>query len=329
MIESITFEDGMDLKQLRAFLTVAETGNMTRAAQRLHLVQPAVSRQVALLEQDLGVSLFLRHAQGMALTAEGQALIDPARRALHELEKARAQLAPAGASPSGVVDVALLPSTCDVLSARLVQALSVAHPGIRVRISSGYAGVLQKWLEAGEVDVAMLYDAPRAAPISVQRLLEERLWVIGRPEDGLRASRPMRLSTLVKRRLILPSRPHGLRSLLEHACALKGLELNVVAETNAMSVQRRLVIAGYGLTVLPTIAVSEDIVRGVLSAAPLSDPPIARQIVLAVSNQRTATPVTQIVTRLLKQCMREAVEEGEWLGARWLAATAAPPRHRG
>jgi DNA-binding transcriptional LysR family regulator len=114
------------------------------------------------------------------------------------------------------------------------------------------------------------------------------------------------------------SAPHGLRTLVEHAATLMGLELNVVAKTNAMSVQKSLVLGGHGLTILPTIAVADDFARGQLAGAPLIEPALQRRIVLATSsNRHTTTPVRCVVAELVK-CMHGAVHRGDWRAAKWL-----------
>ena len=113
----------MEFKQLRTFVTVAETHNVTRAAALLNIVQPAVSRQLRLLEEELGVALFERGRQGMKLTDSGKRLLEYAHRVLHEVDRARAEIRPGDGDVSGIVTVGLLPSTCDVLSGALVSAL--------------------------------------------------------------------------------------------------------------------------------------------------------------------------------------------------------------
>ncbi len=309
----------MDFKQLRALVTVAETGNVTRAATLLNIVQPAVSRQLRLLEEDVGAILFERGRHGMQLTQSGKTLVEYARRVLHEIERARAEIHPSEGSVGGIVTVGLLPSTCDLLSSVMVTSIAKHYPGIRIRISMGYAGHLQRWLEDGEIDLALLYDPKQTPTIHVQPLLEEDLWIVGLPSTGLSADNPVRLATLAGMPLVLPSAPHGLRSLVEHAATLRGVELTVVAETNAMSIQKSLVIAGHGLTILPTIAVADDIARGILVAAPLIEPSLTRKIVLALPTNRQTTSSVQCVVTTLRSCMKDAVERGDWLAARWLA----------
>jgi DNA-binding transcriptional LysR family regulator len=308
----------MDLKQLRAFLTVAETGNVTRAADVLHLVQPAVSRQIRLLEEDIGTPLFERERHGMVLTEAGQALVGYARRALLELDRARVEIGAADNGIGGLVTLGLLPSTIDMLSSALVAALAAEYPGIRVRIAMGYAGTLLRWLESGEVDAALLYGAERSTNIQTTPLIEEPLWVIGPRNSKLRPDQPVALSELANHKLVLPSAPHGIRTLVEHGCAVARVTLDLSAETNALSVQRSLVLGGHGLTILPPIAVAEDLRSRKLKGAPLADPGIHRTIVLALPAHRPTARHVRCAIDLLVREARHAIDVGAWPEGRWL-----------
>jgi len=310
----------MDLKQLRAFLTVAETGNVTRAAEVLNLVQPAISRQLQLLEDDIGVSLFERARHGMVLTEAGRALVVYAQRAMLELERARVEIAGSVDGIGGLVTVGLLPSTCDLLASALVSAVAAAYPGIRMRIAMGYAGTLQQWVETGEVDAALIYGINRSPAIQTRALIEEALWVVGLPSTKLRKGRPVPLASLAGKPLVLPSAPHGIRTLVDHACAVSHVELTIAAETNAMSVQKDLVLGGHGLTILPAIAVADDVANKRLSAAPLNEPKITRTIELALPANRVTRRHVQCAVDLLVECIKDATKKGAWLEARWLGS---------
>lgn len=308
----------MDFKQLRAFLTVAETGNVTRASEVLHLVQPAVSRQIRLLEEDVGSPLFERERHGMVLTESGRALVGYARRAMLELDRARAEIDGAASGIGGLVSLGLLPSTIDTLSSALVSAVAAEYPGIRVRIAMGYAGTLLRWLQSGEIDAALLYGAERSPEIQTEPLIEEPLWVVGPKSAKLHPKKPVPLAKLVGRPLVLPSPTHGIRTLVDHACAVSNVELTISAETNALSVQRSLVIGGHGLTILPPLAVADDLRTHVLSGAPLADPAITRTIVLALPANRPTGKHVRCAVDLLVGCAKAAIERGAWLEGRWL-----------
>ena len=120
--------------------------------------------------------------------------------------------------------------------------------------------------------------------------------------------------------LILPSSPHGIRTLVDHACAVSKVQLTIAVETNAMSIQKSLVLGGQGLTILPPIAFAEELAHKQLSAAPLCNPDIARTIVLALPANRAVGRHVRHTVDLLRQSVKEAVERGAWPEARWLGA---------
>lgn len=301
-------------------MTVADTGNVTRASELLNLVQPAVSRQIRLLEGDLGVELFQRERHGMVLTAAGKALLEHARRAMLELERARAEFGGSAGRIAGMVTVGLLPSTSEILSSGLVHAVRRQYPDVRIHIAMGYAGNLQQWLELGEIDAAILYGVERAPQIRATPLLEEPLWVVGPPEEKLRRQRPVALASLAERPMILPYGPRGIRTLVDHACAVSNVTLSVVAETNAMTVQKSLVMGGHGLTILPPIAFAVELSNRQVSGAPLKDPPISRTLVLALPANRSIGQHVRRTVELLVECARQAVSRHEWPHAKWIAA---------
>lgn len=308
----------MDLKQLRAFMTVADTGNVTRAAELLHLVQPAVSRQLRLLEESIGAELFERERHGMVLTEAGKTLMTYARRAMLELDRARAEIGGSQTGISGLATIGLLPSTGDMLASPLVRAVTEQFPGVRVRIAMGYAGTLQQWLEGGEIDAAILYGVERAPNIQAKPLLEEPLWLVGPASAKLRERQSISFARLAGKPMILPNGPGGIRTLVDHACAVSNVELTVVAETNAMDVQKSLVLGGHGFTILPPIAFARELASKQLSAAPLLNPRMSRTIVLALPANRAVAVHVRRTVDLLIQCAKGAVDSRRWLRAKWI-----------
>jgi DNA-binding transcriptional LysR family regulator len=309
----------MDFRQIKTFLTVVDTGNITRAADILHIVQPAVSRQIKLLEEDLGTNLFERQRHGMVLTENGKLLVNYARRAVLELERARAAITGAQQGIGGLVTLGLLPSTIDTLSGPLLTALARDYPGIQLRLAMGYAGTLLNWLESGEIDAALLYGAERSPEIQCVPLIEEPLWVVWSPHIQIKASKAFALKDLTKYPVILPSTPHGIRSLVDHACAKAKVELKIAAEANALSVQKSLALNGHGLTILPPIAVNDELKSGQLQGAPLSSPVITRTIVLALPTNRPTAQHVRCTVDTLTNCAQMAVEYGAWLEGKWIA----------
>jgi DNA-binding transcriptional LysR family regulator len=308
----------MDLKQLRAFVTVAETGNVTRASALLNLVQPAVSRQLRLLEEDLGTELFERGRHGMQLTPSGKTMLEYARRILNEVARAKAEIQPTEGPVAGIVSIGLLASTSDLLATLLATEVARRYPHIRLRLTIGYAGHLQDWLEVGDLDAALLYGQKETPALQVKALLEESLWVVAAPAARLSRKRALPLARVAREPFVLPAAPQGLRAVIEHAAADAGVALQVFAETNALSVQKELVAQGHGWTILPAVGVTQEVERGLLSAAPLASPGLQRTIVLAAPTSRQATAPVRCVVGVLLDCVKTTFEQGRWPDARWL-----------
>ncbi len=310
----------VDLKQLTSVITVAETGSVTRAAQLLHLVQPAITRQIKALEHELGVTLFERSKSGMRLTDAGDLLVDRARRALGELERARAEITPDPAVLTGIVRVGLLDSMTDLLAEPLVTLVTDQHPGIELRLLTGYSGHLQRWLDDGDLDLTLLYNLKSTPTVNVSPVAREQLWVVAPTDAVLRSETPVDLIAAAAHPLVLPGAGHGLRTLMDEAAARAKVELAVVVETNSMRVQKHLVQAGHGWTILPGIAVADDIASGRLSAAPIDDPRAYRDIVLATPRTTRTPPAVNAVGALLLHHLHEAILHSSWPSAAWRGA---------
>ncbi|MBM9624614.1 LysR family transcriptional regulator [Streptomyces zhihengii] len=310
----------MDVRQLRAIVTVAEVGSVTRAAEVLHLVQPAVTRQIRTLEQELGVPLFERTAQGMRPTEAGVIMVDRARRALNELERARAEVQPTLGEVTGIVTVGLLDSTSDLLAEPLVTAVARDHPGVVLRLMTAYSGHLQQWLDDGDLDLALLYDLDSTPSLNTRILVRERLWVVAPPSAGLRADVAVPLAEAARHPLVMPAAGHALRGLVDAAAARAGVEVRVAVQTNSLRVQKQLVLAGHGWTVLPGVGIADDAALGIVSAAPLSEPEVWRSIVLAAARSgRTPPAVVTVAAELVRQ-VGSAVAGGRWPSA-WIEGT--------
>jgi LysR family nitrogen assimilation transcriptional regulator len=310
----------LDIKQLRTFLAIAGSGSITRASELLHTVQPALSRQLRMLEEDLGTALFDRGARGMVLTDAGLILVGRAQRALQELDLAEAEIVAAGQSVTGSVAIGLLPSVSEMLAGPLVSTLKRQYPRLSVTLSIGYAGYLQQWLENGEVDVALLYFSKPLPSLQATPLVDEKLYVVGLPGAGLRTDVPVRLDELKSLPFIMPSNSYGLRLLLDNACAVAGMQLDIVAETNSMTGQKQLVSHGIGYTILPGGAVFEDVEQGRLSAAPITAPDLSRRIMLAQSLTHSSSLAVRRTVLELRSLIRGLVERNAWPSATWIEA---------
>jgi LysR family nitrogen assimilation transcriptional regulator len=305
----------VDFKQLKAVVTVAEVGSVTRAADLLYLAQPAVTRQIRALERELGVVLFERTREGMRPTQAGAVMVRRARRALHELERARADVQPTPDVVTGAVSLGLLESTSDLLAGPLASAIADEHPGIKLRLVTAYSGHLQQWLDDGDLDLTLLYNLGRAPSLNNHPLLREKLWAVAPPSDGLRTDRPVPFAEVAGHPVVMPTTGHALRTLIDGAAAQAGVEMDVAVETNSMRMQGQLVSEGHGWTILPGVGIAKDVAAGLLSAAPLCDPEVWRSMVLAAPRVTPSLAAVKVVGRALIRLVQSAVAEGRWPSA--------------
>ena len=168
----------MDLKQLEYFVRVAELGSFTRAAIALDVAQPALSRQVRLLEVELRQSLLIRNGRGATPTEAGKLLLAHGRGILHQVERAREELGRVRGSLAGRVAIGLPPTLARVLTVPLTRAFRQQLPDAQLSISEGLSVVMQEWLLSGRLDIAVLYNAQPAAGIDIAPLLTEELALV-------------------------------------------------------------------------------------------------------------------------------------------------------
>lgn len=304
----------MELSQLRTLIHVAELGSLSKAADRLHIAQPALSRQIRLLEQELGVRLFDRHGRGMVVTEQGQDVLRHALRVMAELEEIRATVADEDAPLRGHVSIGMPPTVADILSEPLVSAFRDTHPEATLRIVSAYSGYLLDWMHRGEIDASVLYDPKSARTLRIQPLLEETLFLIGPPGAGLSQDVPVDFAALEGQRLLLPSAAHGLRTILDRCAAERGFALFVPVEADSYSTLKGLVRGGHGQTILPRAPIHGDLIRGELCAAPLHNPVPMRRLILSCPTDRPIPRLARFAGAVIAQNVARMVQGGVWPG---------------
>lgn len=304
----------MDISQIRTLIHVAELGSLSRAADRLHIAQPALSRQVRLLEDELGVRLFDRHGRGMNLTEQGHDVLRHALRIMAELDEIRAVAGDQNASLRGHVSIGMPPTASDILSEPLVAAFRDTHPEATLRIVSAYSGHLLDWLNRGELDAAILYDPKSARALRIQPLLEETLFLIGPRDSELSMEKPVDFAKLQQMRLLMPSRGHGLRSIVERCAEECGILLDIKVEADNYATLKALVTSGHGVTVLPLAPIHKELREGRLCAAPLVNPVPMRRLIMSYRTDRPAPRLARFAGQIIVTTVANLVAQGMWSG---------------
>lgn len=311
----------MELRQLRYFVGASESGSLLKASAMLHVAQPALSQQIAALEDEIGARLFDRSSRGVTLTDAGRTFLEHARIVLADVERARAAVREVASTPSGEVVVGLPTTVALAATVHVVQRCRAQFPQVRLRIVEGYSGHLREWLLQGRLDLAVLYGDATEPGLAKRLLLEEKLVLVsaGRSVGGSSAPARLPLAQIATRPMILPSREHGLRRIIDEVCAAHGLQLDIVAEIDALPSVKRAVETGLGCTVLPVGAVGEEIALGKLQVSMIERPSLPRRLVCATSVARPGTRAATAVTGAITDVMREMVDAGQW-PARWIGS---------
>jgi DNA-binding transcriptional LysR family regulator len=304
----------MDIRQLRTFVHVAELGSFSKAAERLHIAQPALSRQIRLLEAELKAPLLLRHGRGVALTDAGAVFLDRAAGILRQIEQARADVAAEAGEVTGQVSIGLPPSVGLVLTGPLAEDFRRVCPKVRLKIVEGVGGFVHEWMMGGRLDIGVLYQPGPSRHLETTPLWSENLYLFAAAAAGLDPARPVPLSSLSRHPLILPSPGHGLRGLLERHAARHEIELHVEIEADAMRIQKDLAARGLGYSVLPFAAVAAEVESGLLSAAPIATPAIPRRVVLAYPADRPVSRAARLLGERLITVVRGMLAAETWPG---------------
>lgn len=304
----------MDLNQLNTFLQVADLGSLSKAADRLHIAQPALSRQIRLLEAELRVSLFVRHGRGMKLTEPGKRLHARAAGILRQVDDARMEMAQEASIVRGHVVLGLPPTVGSLFTTRVVQRLLALYPHVTLRIVQAFSGYLLEWLQRGEIDTAVVCNYPPAASIRFSPLLIENLYLVTSEKKQIAPCEVVTFAQAAALRLVLPGPGQGIRQFIEAQAHLRGLALAVTVEADDFQILKDLVEQRIGATILPLFAVHEEVLAGRLYAVPIIDPPLMCELMLAESLTHPPSSAAQRFGVVLREEVIEMVRTGIWEG---------------
>jgi LysR family nitrogen assimilation transcriptional regulator len=289
----------MDLKQLDYFVHVADARSFSKAAQILSVAQPALSRQIRSLEVELRQTLFLRNGRGVTLTPAGVRLLAHARGILQQVESAKADLDESRTAPVGRVSIGLPPTVGRLLSGPLVAAFRERFPRADISIVEGLTVHILEWLALGRVDVGVVYNPPPSPAVEVRPLVEQPLCLIS-PAPGKRVpGGTIELKRLPEYPLIIPSRPHTIRMLVESRLAAVGLKPQIAIDVDGVRAILDLVQRGHGHAVLARHALIDAGDGARLVARPIVKPALRSVMAIATSAQRPLTRMAQEAIALL------------------------------
>lgn len=304
----------MDVRQLEYFVHVANTLNITHAAMRAHVSQPALSRQIRLLEQELGTRLFKRKARGVVLTEAGQRLVDRTRVLLASVGRIKSEIMSAADEPVGIVRLAASNSLSAILTAPVVARFRDAYPQVSVHVTENTSMIVREAIVNDGADLALLSDRESFTTLTKTPLATESLLLIAPPDAGLELARPVSGKSLTGHNLILTPFPNGLRRAVDEVLVRAGRVAEPKMEVDTNFLMTNLTRAGAGYCVLPYSGVHELLTRGEVSAAPIRN--VRWGWVIAVSRERALSTATKRLIEMIEDHVRKLVESGAWKTAK-------------
>ncbi len=295
----------MELRSLSYFVRIAELGSITRAAAHLQIAQPALTRHVQRLEDELDTPLFTRANRGVRLTEAGCKLLESAQRILRDVERAGDEIRARKAHPSGKIILGVTPTQCPVVAPEVFARMRRHYPMIELKVVHAGMVRLEEFVIDGRVDIALMSEMSKSRLILSTRLAEEEMVLVTRP--GARGSGVVSPEELSRTPLILGD---GLRAAMEALLAGRGVELLVETELNDHETIRLMVQQGVGASILPHSSVHRECARGLAEAHRITEDGVFRTLALGAAVGRSSSAARDAVAATVAAVLADSEADG-------------------
>jgi LysR family nitrogen assimilation transcriptional regulator len=304
----------MNYQHLKTFLLVCELGSISRVAAKTGLAQPALSRQLKLLEADIGSALFVRQSFGMKLTRAGEHLLNSIEAPFQALEQAFADVRQEPRNNVQKVTLGLSPNISSVLSRRIIGRVSSTLPWIALHILEEYANELHEALKRGDLDLGIMHSSvgARASGLRELPVAFERLLLVTNHSQQPKSPGDVAIQDLRNFRLILPPKGHGIRELIDKTARAAGLTLQPAIEISSLSSIKELVESGDGCAVLTQSAVFRELADRRLSSHAIGDSRLNRSVIIALPKNSSMNRGVKAVLRIAREEISSLIRSGEW-----------------
>jgi LysR family nitrogen assimilation transcriptional regulator len=314
----------MDLRGIRYFVQIADCGSITRAAANLRVAQPALSRHVQSLEEELGMQLLVRLPRGVRLTGAGRQFLDHCRRALRELERAKEEIKADSGSARGQVILGVSPTLGPLLVPGIVERVRRQCPQVALKIVEHFSTLLFDGLITGRIDVAILTNPPATRALKLAPLISEPIVVLAAAQQQQKDTRRFyTLAELSKTPVLVTE---AIRSIVDDQIGRYGARLNVDYEVNAVEAIGRLLLRGVGPAVMPVSTFHPEIASGQIVAFPIADVNVHRNLMLAHPLERRMTAATDEISHVVTAEMNTLFDRGVFSLPAGPRRTAQKPR---
>lgn len=295
----------MELRQIKYFIEVARKEHVTRAAEKLHVAQSAISRQISNLEEELGVQLFVREGRRVKLTPIGHIFLQRMEKSMEELDKAIEEVSEFLDPEIGEIRIGFPHSLASHTLPNVISSFRKKHSTVRFQLRQGIASQLIDDIIQGEIDLALISPVPTDHPeVQGHILFTEEMRAILPPNHALAGNTSIRLAQLEKDHFIIFRSGFTLRTIVIDACAQAGFTPKIAFEGEETSTIRGLVASGLGVGLLPEVALIE---RGPIDpvSVRISEPRVTRTVGFVTSRTRKLTPSEKIFQLFLWEFYKE------------------------
>jgi DNA-binding transcriptional LysR family regulator len=302
----------MDIRRLEFFVRIAELGSMTRAAASLGISQPPLSRQMRLLEEELGTPLFQRHRRGLHLTPAGTRLKQRLQAPLHQIRLALQDARCSAGEDGGVVTIGMAATISHILAGPLAQQVALVAPQVSLRIVEAHPDNLVGMLDQEQIDMALVFDREPSWKGPTEDLLVEELMLVGSAESALSPDQPVQFKDLHGYPLVLPPQLPYQRSIVNAIRDLSGHEPKIAVIADSFQHTKGSIVAGLGYSFLSTASFRREARLGEMRYAPIVNPVLTRKVVMATAPQALLQRASKLILKLVRQEITDLVARGDW-----------------
>ena len=267
----------MDLRQLEILQAIAETGSFTACGRKLHVSQSAISRQIALLEDELGEPLFLRVGRQVRMTPAAEALVKLGQRVFLDVRDTVASVTDRTRELRGTLRLSGGMTVCLYIFPTLVKQLKRAHPKLDVRMMVATAGRSVEEIRAGHVDAGLLTLPVDEADLVTLPVLREELLLVTMPGHPLAKRKKITAQDLAGEPFVLFEAGSGTRRVIDRFFLSENVEPNVVMDTENVEIIKAMVKTGLGISIVPYQAVAREVRAGQFFCARIEGHELVRE----------------------------------------------------
>lgn len=303
----------IEFRTLKHFLRTCELGSISKAAFELRIAQPALSRQMRQLEEELGTALFIRDGRGVILTDTGAKFRDEVIAILQRLENAYVEARNHGSVPSGEVRLGVLPNLGPYFTADLVLECRKEFPQVKLTLCEGFSYQLAGWIQNKEIDLGFIYDVDKYRNLHPEFVFREKVFLAGAPNRWKFSDR-VSLSEFEGLPLIVPAPPSYTKQRINAAARNRDLNLTFLYELDSLLLIKRLISLGEGYGIFARSGIWQECERGEIAAAEIVDYDVYFELSLATAYGTVLPAPAKALIDFLRRMVHSYVAQGRWIG---------------